>query len=215
MARRGSTARRYAEAVFELAQRDGTPDAWQVALAAASAVLGPEEVLRIVQNPAIPLQERMRAVTSALQVETIGEIVDDLLSRRRGMEATVEVVREAATGPVRDQLLNLVRLLVERRRVELLTGISSEYDQLLDRERGIVGALVASAAPLSDDETDAIRHRVEAMTGTQVSLRTIVDPELIGGLTVRVGDRLLDASVRGRLERLRQQLLAGTRPAHG
>jgi F-type H+-transporting ATPase subunit delta len=80
----------------------------------------------------------------------------------------------------------------------------------MNRHRGVVEAVVTSAAPLTSEETTAIRQRVESMAGAAVDLRTAVDPSLIGGLTVKVGGRLLDASVRGRLERLRDQLIAGT-----
>jgi len=75
----------------------------------------------------------------------------------------------------------------------------------------VVMATVTSAVPLTTDETAAIRTRVEAMAGASIELRTEVDPDLLGGLTVQVGDRLLDASIRGRLERLRDQLHAGGR----
>ena len=77
--------------------------------------------------------------------------------------------------------------------------------------RGVVAATVTSAAPLEKAEVAAIGARLESMTGQTVKLATAVDPSLIGGLTVRVGDRMIDASVRGRLERLRDQLVAGTR----
>jgi len=106
---------------------------------------------------------------------------------------------------------NLVRLLVQRSNLELVGAISTEYQRLLNQKRGVVSALVTSATPLTADEDTAIRQRVAQMTGTTVDVRTAVDPELIGGLTVRIGDRLIDASVKGRLERLREQLLSGAR----
>jgi len=211
---RSSTARRYAEAVFDIARRDGTEDAWLVALEAAAHVLGPAEVLRIVENPAIPLSQRRRAVRTALSAESVASVASGLLAGRRTLGSTAEVIGEAIAGPVGGQLDNLVGLLVERRRVSLLAAIARDYGQLVDRERGLVAAIVTSAAPLTADETAAVQARVEAMTGKAVTLRTDVDPALIGGLTVRVGDRLLDASIRGRLERLRSQLLAGSRQAH-
>ena len=77
--------------------------------------------------------------------------------------------------------------------------------------RGVVAATVTSAAPLEKDEVGEIAARLGSMTGQTVKLATAVDPSLIGGLTVRVGDRMIDASVRGRLERLRDDLVAGTR----
>lgn len=182
MARPSTTARRYAEAIFELARRDGTEDAWASALDASVAGFGAEDVARVVENPAIPYEQRRRA-TSAI-VERVG-------------------------GSVASKLDNLVGMLLARRRVALLTPIAAEYRRLLDRERGVVAATVTSAVPLDDVTQAAVRRRVEEMTGATVRLASTVDPGLIGGLTLRVGDRLLDASVRGRLERLRVQLARG------
>jgi F-type H+-transporting ATPase subunit delta len=68
---------------------------------------------------------------------------------------------------------------------------------------------VTSAAPLSDAERDAVRERLAAMTGDTVEIETRVDPSLLGGILVRMGDRLIDGSVRGRLERLRTRLTSG------
>ncbi len=81
----------------------------------------------------------------------------------------------------------------------------------MDREHGVVVANVTSAEPLEPADLAAIAERVGAGAGARVEVRATVDPELIGGLTVRVGDRLIDASVRGRLERLRDSLVAGAR----
>ena len=94
----------------------------------------------------------------------------------------------------------------------MLGRVSDEFTRQLNRHRGIVVATVTSASPLTPDEMHEIRSRVEAMAGSQVDLRTEVDPAIIGGLTIQVGDRLLDASIRGRLERLREQLHTGARP---
>ncbi len=211
MARPSTAARRYAEAAYEIARRDGTEDAWQVALEAASQVLGSADVLRIVENPAIPLPQRLHAVRVALDAESIASVVSGLLAGRPSLGANADVIRGAIARSVGDQLANLVALLVDRRRVSLLPAIASEYERLLDRQRGIAAALVTSAAPLTADETAAIHARIEAMTGTTVALRTVIDPALIGGVTVRIGDRLIDASVRGRLERLRDRVVAGAR----
>jgi ATP synthase F1 delta subunit len=93
--------------------------------------------------------------------------------------------------------------------MDMLPAVAAHFGRLLDESRGIVAATVSSAAPLDEDEEAAIRSRVEARTGREVRLTSEVDPELIGGLVVRVGDQWIDASVRGRLERLRDQLVAG------
>jgi len=89
--------------------------------------------------------------------------------------------------------------------------VADEFKRLVDREHGIVVANVTSAQPLEPADLAAIAERVQAMAGARVEVQAAVDPELIGGLTVRVGDRLIDASVRGRLARLRDSLVAGAR----
>jgi F-type H+-transporting ATPase subunit delta len=136
----------------------------------------------VVDSPAVPLAQRL-AVTSALL--------------------------EARIAP---QALRLVNLLVGRGRAAILPRVAEEFGRRLNQHRGIVRATVTSAAALTDKETAEIRSRVEAMAGAQVEIRSAVDPALIGGLTIQVGDRLLDASIRGRLERLRAQLQSGARP---
>ncbi len=177
MARAGSAARRFAEAAFDLARRDHAEDAWATDLDLAASVVADEQAQRVIANPAIPLGLR-------------DEVVRRLLADRIGPLA-----------------LNLVLVLVRRGRVEIVPAVAREYHRLLRDERGIVAAVVTSAAPLSKDETDAVRGRIEQLSEAKVELEALVDQRLIGGLTVRVGDRLLDASVRGRLERLRSQLV--------
>jgi F-type H+-transporting ATPase subunit delta len=184
MARPTTAARRYAEAAFQLAAAEDAVDAWGTDLANAAELIGDERVARIVDNPARPLAERR-------------ELLDRLLNRR-------------VKPPVR----RLVALLAERRGLDLLPQIATEYNELRKRQRGIVTAIVTSAEPLTGDENRALEEKLRAMTGATVELEPRIDEALIGGLTVRIGDQLLDGSVRGRLERLREQLVAGNRP-HG
>lgn len=182
MAGSGSTAaRRYAEAAFQLASRDQAIDAYGEGLNLAAQVLGQQQVLNVLRNPARPLRQRT-------------DVVDGFLA-----------------GRVPEPVLKLVGLLLERGRVDRLPAVAAEYHRLLNRERGVVEAVATSAAPLTNDETAALEKKVAAMTGKTVDLRVVVDDALIGGLTVRVGDTLYDASVRGRLERLRERLVAGAR----
>ncbi len=179
MARPTTAARRYAEAAFELATRDDAVDGWAEGLALGARFAADEAVIRVVDNPAIPHADRLATAVRLLE------------------------------GRVPPGVLNLARLLAQRGRFETLPAITAEYLRLRNRAAGIVEAVVTSAEPLTAEETAALRARVESMTGSGVDLMAEVDPALIGGLTVRVGDQLLDASVRGRLERLRHQL-AGT-----
>jgi F-type H+-transporting ATPase subunit delta len=181
MPRPTTAARRYAEAAFELAASDRTHDRWASDLHTAAELIADERVASVVDNPAIPLAQREA-------------VLERLLARRLARPA-----------------FNMVRLLVRRGRLDLLPAVVAHFDRLLDQSRGVVAATVTSAAPLSREQADAVGARVQAMTGKQVRLTTAVDPDLIGGLIVRVGDKWIDASVRGRLERLRDQLVAGSR----
>jgi F-type H+-transporting ATPase subunit delta len=179
----GSTtaARRYAEAALELARRDGTLDGWLVELRLAVELVSVEEAAAVVDNPAIAWDHRR-------------EIITGLLGSRVGT-------------PTR----NLVLLLARRGRLAILPRVADELKRLVDREHGVVVANVTSAQPLEPADLAAIAERIQDMAGARVEVHAAVDPELIGGLTVRVGDRLIDASVRGRLARLRDSLVAGAR----
>jgi F-type H+-transporting ATPase subunit delta len=111
----------------------------------------------------------------------------------------------ALSEPVR----NLIALLVRRGRIEQLPRVAQEFARLDDRRKGITHATAISAAPLDAKETRAIAARLEELIGGTIDLQTDVDPAILGGVIVRVGDRLIDGSVRGRLERLRNQLTSG------
>ncbi len=106
-------------------------------------------------------------------------------------------------------MLNLIQLMLRRGRIEDLPHVAAEFRRLDNAQKGITIATATSAAPLSGDELKALTQRLEAFTGGQVELDVHVDPSLLGGLVVQVGDRLIDGSVRGRLERLRNQLVSG------
>jgi F-type H+-transporting ATPase subunit delta len=179
MRRPVTAARRYAEAAFQIASRDGTIDQWQARLDELAALLGDERIEQVAANPAVPPDQRERVLVQALE------------------------------WPRDDAALNLVRLLLHRGRLGLAAAIATQYRRLVQRERGIETAVVTSATALTAAEESAVRERLEAMTNKRIELSAQVDPDLIGGVVVRIGDHMIDASVRGRLERLRDQLVAG------
>jgi F-type H+-transporting ATPase subunit delta len=178
MARRDTSPRRFAEAAFEIALRDGTVETWRTELDQAAATLDTDELREVLANPALALDQRLEVAT---------QVFADL------------------SGPVR----NLILLLVKRGRIEQLPRVAAEFRRLDDKRNQISHASATSAAPLDDTEVRAITARLEQMTGGRVALETAVDPDLLGGIVVRIGDRLIDGSVRGRLERLRNQLASG------
>ena len=176
MALTRSTARRYAEAAFQIAVRDASMDAWLAAFAVAEERLASPEVLRLLSNPSIPASAR---------TEVLGRLLGD---------------------EIRGAPRNLLALMVQRGRFELWPAVHREFRRLYHRREGIVEATVMSAAVLTPGDVDALRQRLADLTGQRVELHTEVDPDLLGGIVVRIGDRLIDGSVRGRLERLRTEL---------
>ena len=185
MARSSSSARRYADAAFEIALRDGTVEGWRRDLDVAAATLAEERLAGALANPAIPLTSR------------------------------AELVGVAVGGSVSRPVLNLVLLLLRRGRIDLLARVARELVRLDDLRNGVVVATAASAVPLEPDEVRALTARLERLSGGRVELSTTVDPSLLGGVVVRLGDRLIDGSVRGRLERLRSQLASGVLASRG
>jgi F-type H+-transporting ATPase subunit delta len=180
MAESRSTARRYAEAAFQIAERDGTVAQWLDSLGASEELLSRPDLVRVLANPAIPATTRL------------------------------QVLEQVAGDRITGAPLRLLGLLTERGRIERLPDVAREFRRLHALREGIVEATITSAAPLTTDELDQLRDRLATMTGSgRVEVSVAVDPELLGGVQVRLGDRLIDGSVRGRLERLRTKLASG------
>ncbi len=178
MARRDTAARRYAEAAFEIGRADRTLDAWERDLAGLSALLGDPELRALVEHPAVPYADKER------------------------------VVRRAAGTVETPEALNLVLLMVRRGRPGAIGPMVEHFSTLLRRHRGVALAEIRSALPLDDEQRAAVSARLGELTGDEIEINEVVDESLSGGLTVRIGDRLYDASVRNRLERLRARLTA-------
>ena len=178
---RTGAGRRYAEAAFQLAEGDGKVDAWQRDLTLAAGLARDERVSRAVDSPAVPFTVRRKAV--------------EQLMGKLGVSPGAR---------------NLALLLAQRGRFAILPEVSAEYDALVRESRGIVAATVTTPAPLSKTELAAVGARVQELAGAAVELSTATDPALVGGLTVRIGDRLIDDSLQGRFARLRGRLIPGT-----
>ena len=175
-----TTARRYAEAAFDIARRDDTVERWLGQLERVAQALVDPATVRRLENPHIALADRHAALMTLFEPGTV------------------------------PQLSNLLGLILRRRRLEAMPNIAREFRRLYNRQAGIVEATATSAAELDRREVDSLRARLEQITGGRVELQLRVDPQLLGGVQVRLGDTLIDGSVRGRLERLRGRLASGS-----
>ena len=173
---RAASARRYAQAVFELALENRELEKWFDDLTLLSDSVSNQEFLDFLSQPRVTSEEKIRVVRDAL-----GDSV----------------------GPL---ALNLMSLLATKNIAHILPGITDQYQELLDAQQGIERAEAVTAIPLDDDVQRRITEMLSAMSGRDVRLTTRVDAEILGGVIIRIGDRVMDGSTRSRLRAMRREL---------
>jgi F-type H+-transporting ATPase subunit delta len=151
--------------------------------------------------------------------DEVGEIADALeendelkrfffspsFSAEEKKDAVEKVVSDAD-----ERTVNFLKLLAERHRLPVLFRIRRDFDELWAEEKKLLSVSVTSAVQLDDELVKDIGKRIEEQTGRDVELSSQVDPYVLGGLVVRVGNMVLDASIRNRLEKLRKQVAKAT-----
>jgi len=172
------TARPYAEAVFALAQEANDFDRWSAFLARAAVVAADAQVVRLIQDPRVA-QETLFGIVADLSVKGEGE------AQR-----------------------NFLRLLIANRRARALPDIAAQFEKLRAEAEGTVDAELVTAFAVSDVQKDKIAAALGKKLGRKVRLSVSEDGDLIGGAIVRAGDLVIDASVRGQLEQLKNALRA-------
>jgi F-type H+-transporting ATPase subunit delta len=115
-------------------------------------------------------------------------------------------VRKVVSG-ASEHFVNFLELLAERHRMPVIFRIRNEFDEMWAKENRLLPVSVTAAVELDKSLVKEIGKRIEDQTGQKVELTSKTDPEVLGGLVVQVGNMVLDASVRNRLERLRKQAL--------
>jgi F-type H+-transporting ATPase subunit delta len=106
-------------------------------------------------------------------------------------------------------VVNFLDLLIEKHRMPVLFRIRRVYDTLWERENKILPVEITSAVELDDQTVKGIGDRIGQQTGQRIELTARVEPDILGGVVLRVGNQILDASIRNRLERLRRQVARG------
>ena len=172
----GTIARPYALAAFEEAQHNGQVAEWADMLESLEFIAADPTVKGLMANPRI-------------ENEALGALI-------------LDVAGERLTPPGR----NFLRLLAQNGRLDLIAAIRRIFEQEREALEGRGHVEVRSAYPLAPEEESRIGDAMSKRLGVSVSLSVAVDPELIGGVVVRAGDLVIDASLRGRLDQLRQAL---------
>ncbi len=132
----------------------------------------------------------------------------ELLGNPRLTTVQVAELVADASGQLNPEQINFVRVLSENERLEVLPEIAQHYEALRSRHENVVDAQVVSAFPMSDAQVADIVGTLQAKYGRAVKVTVSVDADLIGGISVQVGDEVMDASVRGKLAQLASVLKA-------
>ena len=113
---------------------------------------------------------------------------------------------DRAVSGADETVLNFLRLLIDKHRMPVLFRVRAEYDRLWEEENKLLPVTVTSAVELPEETVKQIGDRIAEQTDRKVDLQSTVDPDILGGIVVRVGNSVLDASIRNRLENFRKQV---------
>ena len=172
MAELATVARPYAQAAFGLAVENASLQTWSDMLAVIEVAVGTNEMVARIGDPNID--------EDALESFLLGAIGERLEGHGR----------------------SLLQLLVRNRRLPLVRQVREMYEALRRDHEGTVEARVISAKPIAEEQVRPLLEALEKKYGRKVSAQVEVDPELIGGARIVIGDKVIDATVRGRLDAL-------------
>jgi F-type H+-transporting ATPase subunit delta len=170
MAEPVTIARPYAEAVFRLAREQDALPTWSDALALIAAVVADPQVAALIDAPQI----------GAAQLEGL----------------IIGAVGKHLSGEAR----NFVQVLAHNRRLGVIAQIRESYEALRREHEGAMEATVVSALPVDDGQLQSLVAALEKKYGRKITARVEIDPQLIGGVKIVVGDKVIDATVRGKLD---------------
>ncbi len=177
MAERITLARPYAKAIFMLASETQSWQSWSDDLHLLADLVRHPELEPLLHDPRVSSEQLL-------------DLLQGLVGDRLG-----------ALG------MNLVRLLIQNKRLDLLPVIAEEYEMLRTEHEGVADVDVVAAAPLTQEQIDRLGNALAGRLGRKVRLHTRVDESLIGGFVVRSGDLVIDGSVKDRLSRLSSALI--------
>ncbi len=174
---KGAIARRYAEAIFELARKQNTLDRTLEDVKEIAALFAHRKLAYLLREPKISVKRKETAI------------------------------RQALASRVLPTSLNLALLIVQRELVDYMQNIATELENLVLDYRNQAIAEVTTAVPLDEKQQALVKKALERRTGKNIVMQTRVDPSILGGIVARVGDQVIDSSVRYRLASLQQSLL--------
>ena len=172
MSELSTLARPYAEAVFRLAQGENDLAGWSARLRSLALIAADPQVARLIADPAV------------------------------AVERVAGLVIEVAGADLGERGANFVKVLAENDRLSLLPEIATQFETLKASAEGTLEAPITSAQALTQAQVDELVAGLRAKFNRNVNVQVAVDPELIGGAVITIGDQVIDGSVKGRLQRM-------------
>ncbi|ECL0471444.1 MULTISPECIES: F0F1 ATP synthase subunit delta [unclassified Moraxella] len=200
MADLSTLARPYAKAAFDYAKEHHAVNEWQDYLNVMNAIVSDKAFADYINNPAVAAQAKV-ATLKDLYNQSSPEDSNTVFK-------TLSTAIEGGAQADSNAFVNFLTQLAEQDRLALLPSINERFGLLKAADAKEVHAYVTSAYPLTQVQEQLIEHRLATSLGAKVVLHVNVDPALIAGVTIKVGDKVIDDSVRGKLKQLKTQLTA-------
>lgn len=168
-------AERYASALFDLAKEQNAHVPVEQELTRFQGLIDESaDLRRLIRSPSFSAKDQTNALSAVMARAGIGGLAS-----------------------------NFVKVLAQNRRLFILSDVIKNYRLIAARARGEVSAAVTSAHPLSDAQMQSLKDQLRASVGREVTIQSKVDPTLLGGLVVKVGSRMIDSSLRTKIEQLK------------
>ena len=139
----------------------------------------------------------------ALEIPAVQQLID---SPKLAYKEKTDVFLSLFEGEIESKTSNFVRVLGESKRISLIPHISKEYKKLLSGTKGSSEVFITSAFELSEEQVDKITESLKGRYGDSLTVEQVIDKSLIGGFSIKCGDEVTDYSVKGKLEKLRNQI---------
>jgi F-type H+-transporting ATPase subunit delta len=162
--------------------------------------------LAVESNKLKEIEEEIKVVLNILESEK--EFTEILNHPKVVVEEKIKIVENIFSDKISDELLGLIIVTVTKGRQDFLTDIFKYCLNRIDEHNGILTAFISSATDLTDDQKDAIRAKLAKLTNKTINMNYTVDESLIGGLVIRIGDRIVDNSVKGKIRNMSKELYA-------
>lgn len=207
MADLSTLARPYAKAAFDYANENGAVNEWEDFLFVAATVVKDKSFSTWLDNPAVSAEHKSAALVDLYDTQ-VASANDSAFKQLLEANKGVRPDSNASYPKVSVAFSNFVKQLSEQERLALLPEVYEHYRRHKAISLKQLDAYVTSAYPLTDDQRDMLQARLAASLNASVVIHESVDASLLAGVTIKVGDKVIDDSMRGKLQQLKTQLTA-------